>query len=57
MGVGIVVVETGRDLLQDGRRCFAQRNCGVGREVGEAFVQSALGFGEEFEEFVWHGFL
>jgi hypothetical protein len=55
VGVRVVVVETRCNLLQDGGRWFAQRHCRVGREVGEAFVQSALGFGEEFEEFVWHG--
>jgi hypothetical protein len=39
-------------LLQNVERRFAQRSGGVGQEVGEAFVQSALGFGEEFEEFI-----
>ena len=29
----------------------------VGWQMGEGFVQSALGFGEELEEFVWHGLL
>jgi hypothetical protein len=52
VGVGVVVVETGCDLLEDSGGRFAQRNCGGRGEMREAFVQSALGFGEEFEEFV-----
>jgi hypothetical protein len=47
VGVGVVVVEARCYLLQDGGRCFAERRCRVGREVGEALVESALGFGEK----------
>jgi hypothetical protein len=52
MGVGVVVVETLCDLPQDCGGGFTERLCRVGREVSEAFIQSALGFGEEFEKFV-----
>ncbi len=57
MGVGIVVVEALCYLLEDCGGCFAEGRRGVGRQVGEALVQSALRFGEELEEFVWHRFL
>ncbi len=55
VGIGVVVVKTDRNLLQDRRRFFAKWSCGVGRKVSETFVQNALGFGEKFEEIVWHG--
>jgi hypothetical protein len=57
VGIGVVVVETSCDLLQDVGGCLAQRRRGVGWQVSEALVQSAMRFGEEFEEFVWHGSL
>ena len=55
MAVGVVVVEAGRYLVEDGRRCFAERRFGVGWQMGEGFVQGALGFFEELEEFVERG--
>jgi hypothetical protein len=57
MSVGKVVAEANRCLLQNVRGRFAQRGSRVGWQMGEAFVQSSLGFGEELEEIVWHGLL
>ena len=43
VGVGVVVVEAGRDLLEDGGRGFAEWRRGAGREMGEAFVRECAG--------------
>src|SRR3984885_252989 len=53
--VGIVILEPGRYLLENLCTWLTERRRRIGREVGETFVQSALGFGEDLEEFVLHG--
>ena len=57
VGVRIVVVEAGCDLLQDVRRRFAERSAGLGGRWAKPSSRVRCGFGEELEEFVWHGLL
>ena len=52
MRVGVVVVQFRRCFVEDGGCLLSQWRRWGGRQVGEAFIETALGGGEEFEDFV-----
>lgn len=52
VGVGVVIVETGRGFLEDGSSLLIQRRRRGGRKIGKTFVEAVLSGVQESEEFV-----